>query len=64
MYIHSDNFPLGIDLGYDRENKYRQSGWLFTWWGEFAQSLNFKYLYKSQYKFNELLWAFKGYPIK
>jgi hypothetical protein len=22
MYIHPDNLPLGIDLGYDRENKY------------------------------------------
>jgi hypothetical protein len=31
--------------------------------GEIAQSLNFKYLYKSYCKSDELLWAFKGYPI-
>jgi hypothetical protein len=37
------------------ENRYRQSGWLCTRWGEIAQSLNFKYLYKSHCKFNELL---------
>ncbi len=40
---------------------YRQSGWLCTRWGEIAQSLNFKYLYKSYCKSNELLWAFKVY---
>jgi hypothetical protein len=37
--------------------KYRQSGMLFTWWGEIAQSLNFKYVYKSHCKSNELFWA-------
>jgi hypothetical protein len=31
-----------------------------TRWGEIAQSLNFKYLYKSHYKSNEVLWALKG----
>ncbi len=31
--------------------------------GEIVQSLNFKYLYKSHCKSNELLWAFKGYHI-
>jgi hypothetical protein len=36
---------------------YRQSGWLCTRWGEIAQSLNFKYLYKSHCKSNELLWV-------
>ncbi len=35
--------------------KYRQSGWLCTRWGEIAQSLNFKYLYKSHCKSRELL---------
>jgi hypothetical protein len=52
------------NLGSSKNYKnYRQSGWLCTRWGEIAQSLNFKYLYKSHCKSNELLWAFKGYPI-
>jgi hypothetical protein len=42
---------------------YRQSGWLCTRWGEIAQSLNFKYLYKNYCESNELSWAFKEYPI-
>jgi hypothetical protein len=42
---------------------YRQSGWLCTGWGKIAQSFNFKYLYKSDCKSIELLWAFKGYHI-
>jgi hypothetical protein len=36
---------------------YRQSGWLCTRWGEIAQTLNFKYLYKSHCKSYELLWV-------
>jgi hypothetical protein len=31
--------------------------------GGFAQSLNFKHLYKNHCKSNELLWAVKGFPI-
>jgi hypothetical protein len=42
---------------------YRQSGWLCTRWGEIAQSLNFKYIYKGNCKSCEELWAIKGYSI-
>jgi hypothetical protein len=46
-------------------NEYRQSGWLCTRWGEIAQSLNFKYLYKRHYKSNELLWiSYNMVPLK
>ncbi len=38
-------------------NIYRQSGWLCTRWGEIAQSLYFKYLYKIHCKSGVLLWA-------
>jgi hypothetical protein len=37
--------------------EYCQLGWLWTRWGEIAQSLNFKYLYKGHCKSNELLWV-------
>jgi hypothetical protein len=44
---------------------YRQSGWFCTRWGEIAQSLNFKYLYKSHCKSNELLWVlYNVVPLK
>jgi hypothetical protein len=37
--------------------QYRQSGWLCIRWGEIAQSLNFKYLYKGHSKSCEVLWV-------
>jgi hypothetical protein len=44
---------------------YRQSGWLCTRWGEIAQSLNFKYLFKKHCKSNELLWVlYNMVPLK
>ncbi len=36
---------------------------VFTQVGEISQSLNFKYLYKSHCKPNEMLWKFEGYHI-
>ncbi len=65
LEIFSMGYPFHwIDLKWmDLRNRYRQSGWLCTRWGEITQSLNFKYLYKSHCKSNELLWAFEGYPI-
>ncbi len=36
---------------------YRQSGWLCTRWGEIAQSLNFKCLYKSHCKYSRFSWS-------
>jgi hypothetical protein len=47
------------------KKNYRQSGWLCTRWGEIAQSLNFKYLYKSHCKSCEPLWVlYNGISIK
>ncbi len=61
--LHVENFVINFILFGWKWKGYRQSGWLCTRWGEIAQSLNLKYLYKRHCKSCELLWAFKGYPI-
>jgi hypothetical protein len=58
------SFLLNALLFLTKKN-YRLSGWFYTRWGEMAQSLKFKYLYKSHCKSCELLWTYIiWYPFK
>ncbi len=57
--------PNHPHLWYYFLQKYRQSGWLCTRWGEIAQSLNFKCLLKSPSKSWDLLFVlYNMVPLK
>jgi hypothetical protein len=60
----SDISDLDFFLLKFKEKSNFTMGWLCTRWGEIAQSLNFKYLYKSHRESCELLCAFQRYHIK